>query len=115
MLVVHALYLLLAVASAEVSISDNGYSGVLVGISQDTDQAEGEALIAAIKVSWYSSQSSETSADTQLFKQLLLNPLPWLNEAATAASANQNTKVKPAAPATHRAQNDFKIIWSRNC
>ena len=41
---------LLAAASAEVTITDNGYSGVLVGISKDVPEDDGPQLIEAIKV-----------------------------------------------------------------
>ena len=42
--------LLASTGSAEVTITDNGYSGVLVGISKDVPQDDGPQLIEAIKV-----------------------------------------------------------------
>ncbi|KAF0287477.1 ATP-binding cassette sub-family A member 8-A [Amphibalanus amphitrite] len=41
---------LLAAASAEVTITDNGYSGLVVGISKDVPEDDGPQLIEAIKV-----------------------------------------------------------------
>ena len=40
----------LTTASAEVTITDNGYSGLLVGISKDVPEDDGPQLIEAIKV-----------------------------------------------------------------
>ena len=42
---------LMAAVSAEVTITDNGYSGLLVGISKDVSEGDGPQLIDAIKVS----------------------------------------------------------------
>ena len=51
----------LTTASAEVTITDNGYSGLLVGISKDVPEDDGPQLIEAIKV------GDQADTQTKLF------------------------------------------------
>jgi len=93
-------------ATGEVVITDNGYSGLVVGISQDVPESQGQQLIDAVKVmlSLASPVLYKATGNRAYFKQVtIVIPMSWTNittdrEGYSEVYEDAEVRVAPANP-----------------
>ncbi|XP_043213965.1 calcium-activated chloride channel regulator 1-like [Amphibalanus amphitrite] len=106
---------LLAAASAEVTITDNGYSGLVVGISKDVPEDDGPQLIEAIKAMFREASPALFTATEQraYFKKVtILIPMTWTNtsiDRVANSEVYEESEVRVAPPNPAYGDNPYTL------
>ncbi|XP_043233012.1 calcium-activated chloride channel regulator 1-like [Amphibalanus amphitrite] len=106
---------LLAAASAEVTITDNGYSGLVVGISKDVPEDDGPQLIEAIKAMFREASPALFTATEKraYFKKVtILIPMTWTNtsiDRMANSEVYEESEVRVAPPNPAYGDNPYTL------